>query len=326
MTTETEAQLLEIVTLDPDGPAVVALGGGHGLEQVLTGLQAYAGSIAAVVTVADDGGSSGRLTQAIGIPPPGDLRRCLLALSPEPGLWSEMFEFRFTEGDVAGHSLGNLLLAAMSDLYGDFETALNVAELALGAIGSVIPASRRSLHLQAVIDGKVVDGQAAITRERGEISELRLLPPEQATANPRALAAIAEADQIVIGPGSLFTSVISAVMVPGIVEAVNASGAQVVYVCNVTTQDGESLGLSASDHCRNLVQFTGLTPVFTMLVHSGGEEAYPPEAVPVAPPDDLSGMNVRVEIADLVDHTAAWPQHDPIKLGIELRKLFENRG
>lgn len=325
MTTETEAQLLELMALDPDGPSVVALGGGHGLEQVLNGVQGYAGSIAAIVTVADDGGSSGRLTQAIDIPPPGDLRRCLLALSPEPGLWSEMFEFRFQEGDVKGHSLGNLLLAAMSDLYGDFETALSVAEEALGAIGVVIPASKKSLRLQAVIDGNPVDGQAAISRQRGRLTELRLLPEVDAVANPRAVASIAEADQIIIGPGSLFTSVISTVMVPGMADAINESQAQLVYVCNVTCQDGESLGLSASDHARHLIEFTGLDRRLTMVVHSGGESDFPAEAIPVAPPGDLSDLAVIVEKADLVDHTADWPQHDPIKLGIALRKLWENR-
>ena len=180
-----------------------------------------------------------------------------------------MFEFRFETSDVAGHSLGNLILAAMSDLFGDFETAISIAEEALGCIGHVIPNSRRSLHLQAVVDGVLVDGQAAIATSRGTISELRVLPPEE-VANPRALEVVAAADQIVIGPGSIYTSVASALLAPGLAEAVNDAPADVVYVCNLTTQDGESLGMGAADHVRALLEFGGVTSPLTALIHQGG--------------------------------------------------------
>lgn len=322
---ELQTEMLEIVKLDPTGPRVVAIGGGHGLAQALVGIQSYASKLDAVVTVADDGGSSGRLTAAYDILPPGDLRRCLLALSPEPSLWSEMFEFRFLTSDVEGHSLGNLILAAMSELFGDFETALNVAEDALATVGQVIPATRQSVHLQAVIDGALVDGQAAIARTRGRISELRLVPATE-EANPRALAAVAQADQIVIGPGSLYTSVISAVMVPGLAAAINDSPADVVYVCNVTTQDGESLGMGATDHVAALLGFSELKTPLTALIHSGGP-AFPPEAESVdADEESVLALGVKPVLANLLDRSADWPQHDPIRLGRALGELYEKRG
>ena len=318
---ELETEMLDVVRLDPSGPHVVAIGGGHGLAQALVGIQSYASRIDAVVTVADDGGSSGRLTSALDILPPGDLRRCLLALSPEPSLWSEMFDFRFESTDVAGHSLGNLILAAMSELFGDFETAISIAEEALGCVGHVIPNSRRSLHLQALIDGVLVDGQAAVATTRGTISELRLLP-EAETANPRALEVVAAADQIVIGPGSLYTSVISAVMVPGLAEAVNAASADVVYVCNLTTQDGESLGMGAADHVRAVLEFGGIKTPLTALIHQGGPD-YPPGAESVAgDEEEVLAIGVRPEFRDLLDRNHFWPQHDPIRLGRALADLW----
>ena len=318
---ELQTEMREIIQLDPSGPRVVAIGGGHGLAQALVGAQAYASRIDAVVTVADDGGSSGRLTAAYDILPPGDLRRCLLALSPEPSLWSEMFSFRFETSDVQGHSLGNLLLAAMADLYGDFETALSVAEDALGSLGHVIPASRDSLHLQATIDGQLVDGQAEIARARGNLSELRLVPASE-TANPRALEVILAADQVIVGPGSLFTSVIAALLVPAMSEAVNSSSAQVVYVCNLTTQDGETLGMSAADHVERLMGFTGLKTAVTALIHDGGP-AFPSEAAPVSCEEEsVLALGVTPVMVDLLDRDAAWPQHDSLRLGQALQNLW----
>ncbi|MBT8192360.1 MAG: uridine diphosphate-N-acetylglucosamine-binding protein YvcK [Acidimicrobiia bacterium] len=319
---ELETEMMEVVRLDPTGPRVVAIGGGHGLEQALVGVQSYASRIDAVVTVADDGGSSGRLTSAFSILPPGDIRRCLLALSPEPSLWSEMFEFRFETSDVAGHSLGNLILAAMSELFGDFETAISIAEEALGSIGHVIPNCRRSLHLQAVIDGVLVDGQAAIATSRGAMTELRLQPADE-TVNPRALEVVAAADQIVIGPGSIYTSVASALLVPGLAEAVNEASADVVYVCNLTTQDGESLGMGAADHVRALLEFGGVKTPLTALIHQGGPP-FPAEAESVAgDEEEVLAIGVKPVFRDLLDRSYTWPQHDPMRLGRALEELWQ---
>lgn len=318
---EIETEMLDAIRLDPTGPHVVSLGGGHGLEQALVGIQLYASRIDAVVTVADDGGSSGRLTSTLDILPPGDIRRCLLALSPEPSLWSEMFEFRFESTDVAGHSLGNLILAAMSELFGDFETGISVAEEALGSVGHVIPNARRSLHLQAIVDGTLVDGQAAIATSRGTISELRLLP-EGESANPRALEVVAAADQIVIGPGSLYTSVISTLLVPGLADAVNASAADVVYVCNLTTQDGESLGMGAADHVKALLEFAGIKGPVTALIHQGGPPFSPGAEAVAGDEEQVLALGVKPVFRDLLDRTYHWPQHDPIRLGRALEELW----
>lgn len=318
---ELQTEMLDIIELDPEGPKVVAIGGGHGLAQALVGAQAYASRIDAVVTVADDGGSSGRLTAAFDILPPGDLRRCLLALSPEPSLWGEMFGFRFESSDVAGHSLGNLLLAAMADLFGDFETALSVAEDALGALGHVIPASRESLHLQATIDGQMVDGQAEIARTRGRISELQLVPDDE-PANPRAIDVVSAADQIVIGPGSLFTSVIAALSVPGLSQAVSSSSAQVVYVCNLTTQDGETLEMSAAEHVQALKEFTALKTPVTALIHHGGP-GFPAGAADVpCEEESVLALGVTPVLVDLLDRDSEWPQHDALRLGRALEELW----
>jgi uncharacterized cofD-like protein len=233
-----------------------------------------------------------------------------------------MFEFRFESTDVAGHSLGNLLLAAMSELFGDFETGISVAQEALGAVGNVIPNSRRSLHLQAIIDGALVDGQAAIATTRGSISEMRLLPEDE-TVNPRALEVVAAANQIVIGPGSIFTSVISALLIPGLAEAVNESAADVVYVCNLTTQDGESLGMGAADHVRALLQFTGIKTPLTALIHGGGPP-FPPEAESVAgDEEEVLGLGVKPVVRDILDRSYHWPQHDPMRLGRALEELWQ---
>lgn len=319
---KTQVALETLASLDPAGPAVVAIGGGHGLAQLLTAVQSYAGRIDAVVTVADDGGSSGRLTAALDIPPPGDLRKCLLALSPQPSLWWEVFDFRFEQTDVAGHSLGNLVLAALSELTGDFETALQMAAEALGAVGRVIPASRQSLHLQAVIDERLVDGQVAIATTPGRLSELRLLPADE-RANPSALEVIGAADQIIIGPGSLFTSVVSTLMVPDLAAAVEAADAQIVYVCNLTTQYAETLGLGAADHVRQLRRFTGLSRPVTALANVRSFEVPPPVERLEVDELEMIGVGAVVHTAKLADLSDDWPKHDPLALGQALTELWQ---
>jgi uncharacterized cofD-like protein len=317
ISTEAEFDLLELL---PGGPSVVAMGGGHGLAQVLEAVQSYASAVAGVVTVADDGGSSGRLTKAMPIPPPGDVRKCLLALSPEPTIWRELFSYRFDESDVAGHSLGNLILAALTDLLGDFEAAVRTAGSMLGARGRVLPAARQSLHLQAVVDGVVVDGQAEINKSPGRIEELRLVPGD-AAANPEAMEAIAGADQIVIGPGSLYTSVISALMVPGITEAMDRARGSLVLVLNLVTQDAESLGLNGPDHVRELQRIAGLRRTGTILANDGPMTV--PGSVEQVMIDEAEAAALGWDLAtgDLVDRDADWPQHDPIRLGEALARL-----
>jgi uncharacterized cofD-like protein len=300
-----------------DGLHVVALGGGHGLAEALRAIMDYASAITAVVSVADDGGSSGRLAPALSIPPPGDIRRALLALSPDESVWRRLIDFRFEGSDVAGHSLGNLIIAALTELSGSFEDALNTVGRLLGAHGAVVPAAAVPLVLEADVDGRAVQGQVTIARSRGRITDLRVLP-EGVAATRAAREAIASADQLVIGPGSLFTSLVAGLKVPGIAEAVNRSKGRLVYVCNLTTQDGETLDLSGADHVRALQAIGGIRPPDVVVAHDG----------PLGIPPGLTRVTVEagevesaVVSADVADPDATWPQHHPARLGAVLRRL-----
>jgi uncharacterized cofD-like protein len=320
--TQTETAL-EPLLLDPAGPAVVAIGGGHGQASALEAIQTYAGSISALVTVADNGGSSGRLSD-FGIPPPGDIRRCLLALTPEPSLWSELFAHRFESGDVTDHSLGNLILAALTDLFGDFTTAVDTAGRMLGALGEVIPVADEPVTLSAVVEGVPVTGQAAITATEGHISEIAIDPPD-VMASRRALTAVAAADQIVLGPGSLYTSVISALMVQMLAPAVMESNAQKVFVLNLVTQDGETTGMSGLEHVMALADHVGVRGPGTIVAHDGPIVVPPGHQAIVVEPEEAAAYGWDVVRDDLVDEWSEWPQHDPLKLARILEGLATTR-
>jgi uncharacterized cofD-like protein len=308
--------LLEELERTLEGPRVVAVGGGHGLARALEAITDYAGTITAVVGVADDGGSSGRLVPDLGIPPPGDIRRALLALSPEPSLWRDLVDHRFTGSDVEGHSLGNLLIAALAHTLGDFERALDELARVLGARGAVVPVSPVPLVLEAEVEGYTVRGQVAIARSRGRVSSLDVVPAD-APATPAALDAVARADQIVLGPGSLYTSVIAPLRVRGFADAINDSQATLVYVCNLTTQDGETLGLSGREHVEALISVGGVRPPDRIVTH-GGPLRVPPGLERLELTDGPDGS---VIAGDIADEASAWPQHDPARLGAILRRL-----
>lgn len=314
---------LEALLLDPEGPSVVAVGGGHGQAAALEAIQTYAGKVSALVSVADDGGSSGRLTP-LGIPPPGDVRRCLLALTPEPSLWSELFAHRFEGADVREHSLGNLILAALTDLYGDFSSAVETAGRMLGALGDVIPVADQPVTLSAVVDGRTITGQAAIARSRGHISDLAIEPSDTA-ATRRALEAVAGADQIVLGPGSLYTSVISALKVQMLAASVMTSKAQRVFVMNLVTQDGETIGMGGEDHLDALTAHLGIYGPGTVVVHRGDLSV--PEGLKPVTIDLTAAAERGWELVDddVADETAVWPRHDPLKLGRVLESLVGKR-
>ncbi|MDH3306177.1 MAG: uridine diphosphate-N-acetylglucosamine-binding protein YvcK [Acidimicrobiia bacterium] len=309
---------LQPFLLDSDGPAVVAIGGGHGLAQILQACQSYAGRIDAIVSVADNGGSSGRLSPALDIPPPGDLRKCLLALSPEPSVWAELVDFRFGRGDIAGHSLGNLMLAALADLTGDFISALDLCGEMLGAVGQVHPVALGSMQLAATIEGREVSGQVAVAESHGHIDRLSVVPSTIPT-NRTALSAISAADQIVLAPGSLYTSLLSALVVAGVAEALDRARGSLVHVLNLVTQHAETLGMSGHDHVDALVDLSGLTRTGTILAHDG----------PLSVPEGLDRVDVEepewrgwsIARADVIDRHADWPQHDAIRLGTALKKL-----
>ena len=225
---------------------VVALGGGHGLAATLSAARRYAGDLCAIVSVADDGGSSGRLRAAFGIPPPGDLRKCLVALADPESLWTPAFEHRFDAGELEGHAFGNLVLAGLAASTGDFEQALAEAGRLLGAVGRVVPATVEPVVLKAIVGGDSVTGQALVARSEG-ITGVSLVPAD-ARAPEAALDALARADQVVIGPGSLFTSVLAVVVVPAVREALAATPGRKVYVCNLRPQLPETAGYGVAAH------------------------------------------------------------------------------
>jgi uncharacterized cofD-like protein len=226
---------------------VVALGGGHGLAATLAAARRYADDLCAIVSVADDGGSSGRLRAAFGIPPPGDLRKCLVALADPGSLWTSAFEHRFDAGELEGHAFGNLVLAGLAATTGDFEQALAEAGRLLGAVGRVVPATVEPVVLKAVIRGAgSITGQAAVAKTEG-IAGVSLVPAD-ARAPEAALAALAAADQVVLGPGSLFTSVLAVVVVPALREALASTPGRKVYVCNLRPQLPETAGYDVAAH------------------------------------------------------------------------------
>jgi uncharacterized cofD-like protein len=312
--------LLEALDFARRGPHVVAVGGGKGLAKALEAIRGYAGRIDAVVTVADDGGSSGRLASHLDIPPPGDIRKSLVALTPDDSVWRQLFEYRFEGADVRGHSMGNLIIAALTEIEGSFEAALRSSEHLLGALGSVIPASPWHLQLAADIDGVEVKGQVNISLARGTVTAVRV-KPDDAPVTKSALFAIEAADQIVLGPGSLYTSIAAALVVPGIVDAINRSSAPLVYIANIVTQDGETLGMDAVDHLDSLLRMTGVRPPSAIVASDS--------PVIVAPPLEAVGIDAEaaatygadVVTADLLDRTVERPSHDPTRLGVVLRGL-----
>jgi uncharacterized cofD-like protein len=247
----------------PHGPAVVALGGGRGLAAVLTSARRYAGSITAVVSVADDGGSSGLLRKMYGVPAPGDLRKCIVALAEQDSIWREAFEHRFRGGELDGHALGNLIIVGLTEVLGDFGRALEEACRLLKCAGRVLPATSDPVVLHADTDAidSPVEGQVAVANSPEPIRRVRIVP-EDAKAHPEAATAIELADQVILAPGSLFTSLLPVISVPGIREALVATRGKAVQVCNLRSQIPETQGLDATDHLRAVLAHGGRVDTF----------------------------------------------------------------
>ena len=240
------------------GQRIVVIGGGTGLSTMLRGLKQHSSNIVAVVTVTDDGGSSGRLQRDMGMLPPGDIRNCLVALADQEHLMTELFQYRFSEGlpGLDGHSFGNLLIAAMTRVTGDFEQAVKETSNILAIRGRVLPSTTEDVKLQAeLVDNTFVEGETQIVKSPQAIKHVMLHP---STVKPldETLKAIELADCIVIGPGSVYTSIVPNLLVNGIAEAIQASTAVKVYVCNVMTQPGETDGFTASDHVKAIIKHT----------------------------------------------------------------------
>ena len=291
------------------GPKIVALGGGTGLSNLLRGLKDDSAKITAIVTVADDGGSSGRLRREIGVPPPGDIRNCLAALADEEKLLTELFQYRFRAGDgLAGHSFGNLFLTAMSDIAGDFEQAIAASSKVLAVRGEVLPATLSDVSLWAELaDGRRIEGESSITKANGKILKIGCTPANP-PALPRAVEALREADFIIIGPGSLYTSVIPNLLVPEIAEAIAISEVPRIYVCNIMTQPGETDGYTVADHIRAIdracgrplfdaVVVQGKVPSAKALIRYSQENSYPV----VLDREAVTQLGRRIVIANVMD-------------------------
>ena len=227
---------------------VVTIGGGTGLSVLLRGLKKYPLEITAVVTVADDGGSSGKIRSDMNIPSPGDIRNVIAALSDVEPYLEKMFQYRFDSGEVKGHPVGNLMIAAMTDIHGDFSTAVKVMSRILNVRGTVLPTTNDIATLNAVLsDGEIIRGESSITKAGGVIDHV-YITPSRVKPNEDVLKAIEEADYIIMGPGSLYTSIIPNLVISNVSEKMRESNAKKIYVCNVMTQHGETDNYSVCDH------------------------------------------------------------------------------
>lgn len=227
---------------------VVTIGGGTGLSVLLRGLKKYPLEITAVVTVADDGGSSGKIRSDMNIPSPGDIRNVIAALSDVEPYLEKMFQYRFDSGEVKGHPVGNLMIAAMTDIHGDFSTAVKVMSRILNVRGTVLPTTNDIATLNAVLsDGEIIRGESSITKAGGVIDYV-YITPSRVKPNEDVLKAIEEADYIIMGPGSLYTSIIPNLVISKVSEKIRESNAKKIYVCNVMTQHGETDNYTVSDH------------------------------------------------------------------------------
>ncbi len=302
-------------------PRIVVIGGGTGLSVMLKGLKKYTSNLTAVVTVTDDGGSSGRLRSQLGVLPPGDIRNCLVALAETETLMDKVFQHRFNAGDgLQGHSLGNLLLVALTDITGDFVSAIREVSQVLKVRGQVLPATLEYVNLAAQMqDGSTVTGETSIRQHEQKIEKVFLIP-EKCLPAPETLEAIREADAIILGPGSLYTSIIPNLLVHGVVPAIEASRAVTCYVSNIMTEKGETDDYSAADHLQVILQHLGKQIIDYVIVNSGPIDEdrlkrYREEnAVPVRiSSEEIISMGIHLIEEDLVSHTdVAW--HEPNKL------------
>lgn len=312
------------------GPRIVTIGGGHGLSTLLRGLKSYTYNITAVVTVADDGGSSGRLRRSQGIPPPGDIRNCLAALSSDEALMTQLFQYRFSdkETELDGHPFGNLFISALSEITGSFEEAVVESGRVLAVHGRVLPATLRNVRLVADVQlplsvGEVrIEGESTIPKFPGDVQRVWLEPSNPA-AYPQVIQAILAAELIVIGPGSLFTSILPNLLVPDIAAAIQASRALKIYVCNVATQAGETEGFSCEDHIKVLNEHVSGSIFDLVVVNNQYTGQLPPNTGWVKLASETE-VEYPLYKANLLDEIRPW-RHDSTKLARALMDLLQER-
>lgn len=311
------------------GPRIVAIGGGTGLSTLLHGIKRYTDNITAIVTVTDTGGSSGRLTKQFNILPPGDIRNCLVALAETEDLMKDLFNYRFKNGELKGHSFGNLFITALCEVTGDFEEAIRKSSEVLAIQGKVVPSTLESVSLLARgKDGRIVEGETNITESKMKIERV-FLKPADCRATSEAIQAIEDAELIILGPGSLYTSVIPNLLIKDIQEAIKRSRAIKVYVCNVMTQAGETEGYTAFDHLEALLKHTYPQIVNYCVVNNA---PVPPEllaryreegAYPVsADVEKIQKKGYAVIEGEMID-SANYVRHNPQKLSALLINLLQ---
>jgi uncharacterized cofD-like protein len=322
--TSSIVEVIHAFRLRGRGPRIVAIGGGTGLSSLLRGLKTYTSNLSVIVTVADDGGSSGRLRDEYRILPPGDFRQCLIALADAEPLMKQLFDHRFKEGSLDGHSFGNLFIMAMADVTGNFEHALRESAKVLAVKGTIVPSTLQDVTLVASINGGTVEGESKIPKQNAPISHV-FLKPDGAQVNPEAAQAILNAELVIVGPGSLYTSILPNLLVEGMVEAIKASPALKVYICNLAAQPGETDGYGVDDYLRVIREHVGANLFDFVLVNSnythaptGGQEA-----VVFKPSDTSKHPDVRFIASDVVN-VKIPSHHDPDKLSRTImRKVWQ---
>ncbi|MCZ7552812.1 MAG: uridine diphosphate-N-acetylglucosamine-binding protein YvcK [Anaerolineales bacterium] len=312
------------------GPRVVAIGGGHGLAALLRGIKPYTNNITAIVTMADDGGSSGRLRQELGILPPGDIRNCLAALSSDEALLAQLFQYRFGNGNAGldGHSFGNLFISALADITGSFESAVAESGKVLATQGQVLPSTLHDVRLQADVrlphtDSQVrIYGESQIPMSNGKVRHV-WIEPENPPAFPQAIQAILAAELIVVGPGSLYTSILPNLLVPDLMHALRASRALKLFICNVATEKGETTGYNSGDHIRVIEEHIS-DRLFDVVIANRRYEGKIPATIDWVRIEPGMEEEYSVYAADLVDNLYPW-RHDSTKLGQAIMDIFQER-
>lgn len=312
------------------GPHIVVIGGGTGLSALLRGLKTQTSNLTAIVTVADDGGSSGELRRTIGVLPPGDLRNCLTALSDDEQLLSQIFQYRFSTGGsgLEGHNLGNLFITALADITGSFEEAVAESGRVLAVQGRVLPSTLHDVrlvadvHLAAENKDIRVKGESQIPKMGGQVRRV-WLEPDNPLAYPPAIQALLTADLILIGPGSLYTSILPNLLVPDLAAAVRTSRAMKFFICNVATQPGETDNYTCGDHVRNIEKHLG-GPLFDLVVCNQRYEGKLPVGTSWIKPEPGFEENYATYMANLADPTTPW-RHDSLALAQAIMDLFNER-
>jgi uncharacterized cofD-like protein len=316
---------------------VTVIGGGTGLSNILRGLKYYPLNLSAIVTVSDDGGSSGKLSEELGVLPPGDIRNCLVALADEESLMAKLFQYRFKEGGLKGHSFGNLFLVAMSDILGDFLLGIKETSKVLAIRGKVLPSTLNRVRLKAIFeDNTQIIGETAISNyKKSRIKKIELIPvrdEEKISATPEAVYALKRSDIIIIGPGSLYTSIIPNLILDEIKETLKniyiKNKAKIIYICNVMTQPGETTGYKASDHLKAIIENIGFN-IFHYIILNNKKpkddilKKYQESGADFVYPDieNIRALNVEIISGDFISETNVV-RHDPYKVSNFIVKNF----